>query len=177
MDKIEVDVTLEIGDITRCTSYFIKNKVLNNIILYFLMIIDLLVYSFYRVEYAPNKLILVLSIVFGIGIFILLGYSEIYFKVRKGFETNKSIRNLNKYTFFEEEITIKSEQVNLKFQWNEIYKIVFAKRKLLIFISYNKRLLIPYRCFSNQTEIFNLKELMKRKLDDKKIRISKNADV
>jgi uncharacterized protein YneF (UPF0154 family) len=131
-----------------------------------------LVYGFKVQPFPVIALVLLSLFTVPLGIFLQLFYTTR--KVKKYWNSNKRIQEEIKRIFSIEGIKAVSDSSSDFLKWDKIYKIVESKEDLLIFISTLESHIIPKRFFKSAEELEKVKEIIKQKVDPKKVKLLKN---
>jgi hypothetical protein len=98
-----------------------------------------------------------------VGTPLIAGISAI-----RQFESNKLLQREIEYGFMSEGIISITASGQFHMNWDEVFKIIETKQYFAIFESTEAAEVIPKRCFSDNTDILAVSELMKSKLSPKK---------
>ncbi len=159
---VEVDVRLELKDYLRAVywdhSYFALGKVL---LLWFLIVAVSGWYNWRQQPEAPPTGILAL-----LGGLILFACFTLFITKRQ-LESNRMIQEVTHYSFSDEGIAKTAPSYSSTSGWNTLYKAVETKRSFLLFIAKNQMYILPQRCFTDQSQIAEFREVLQYQLPGK----------
>ena len=92
--------------------------------------------------------------------FILFPFGINYFTFKRQLYTDKVFSTHSCYKFSNEDVHISSNYGNNVIQWNEIDKISETKPSFFIHFSKCKLIILPRRCFSDQTQLEQFRVLL-----------------
>ncbi|WP_170138910.1 YcxB family protein [Oceanobacillus chungangensis] len=93
------------------------------------------------------------------------------FRTQKEYKSDRLIKSDLSYTINKEGINQKVRKSNNYIEWEDIYKFYEKKDMFLAYVSRNKAIILPKRYFNTYDEIVTLKNLVRERLKEKKIKI------
>jgi len=122
----------------------------------------------------PPILPIVLFTFFLIPLVILLRFVIHHIAVKKYWNSNKKIQEEIKRIFSIEGIQSQANTASGFISWADIYEVKEYKEDLSIFISTIESFIIPKRFFKSDEDLQKVKEIIKQKVDPKKLKLLKN---
>lgn len=102
---------------------------------------------------------------------ILILKTILRIRVRKEYQSDTQIRQDVSYLINEQGIHQKRGNSNTYFEWGDIFKAYEHKKMFRLYVSRNKVILLPKRFFKNNKDIELLKNMIRKNLDARRVRI------
>jgi YcxB-like protein len=163
--KIEIEVLIEFKEYLKLTYFNIFSK------LWFIWIVFLLM-AFYTIYESVNSTVnitayyFVISIAPYIFLFIFLIIYP-YFSAKRNLKISPVLKRVTKYQFSEEKITVMSEIFDSNLSWENIIKAQEKVNIITLYTTQNAGYFLPLRCFANDSQLIEFRELVRRNLGDK----------
>lgn len=96
-----------------------------------------------------------------------------YFTIKSNFKKSKLLNTPQCFEFGENNLVVSSSNGYFSVLWQDIFKVRELKPCFVIYISPLKYFLIPRRCLSSQEQLELLRDILKEKIDKKKLKLKK----
>lgn len=118
-----------------------------------------------------NWIFMVILAVLGfVLLFSLLLVVNISLASRNNFKSSKILQGECHYTFSENLIAIRSDDINSSITWDKVRIAGFYKNCCALFTSREQAYILPNRCFENENEMMDFAKLIEQALPSSKIR-------
>ena len=165
---IEIDVLLELQDYLRANCWFLFRK------FKFFLVILLMVGVVYPILYFtgsigeptknPGESNWVFLIPWGILLLVLV---SVYFNSKKALASHKALQETIHYTFSEEGIQSDAPSSSGYNKWETLREAFETKHNFLLFLADRLMYVIPKRCFQNDGQVREFKNLLSNHLASK----------
>jgi YcxB-like protein len=91
----------------------------------------------------------------------------VYWSAKRNMKTSPVLKRASKYQFSENRINVKSEIFDSSLSWENIIKAQEKANIIILYTTQNAGFFLPVRCFENESQIVEFKELVRRKLGNK----------
>ncbi len=179
-ETIEITSKLEYKDFIRARRYIASQSILFKIYLFSPVIYFIFVLVNCLVTCPASRSLTCFSFVIdnllGLSTFFMLPIIVFLLNIglKKYFDSNKRFQQEGSLSFDLEGVKSFSDNYFNFIKWTDIYKIMESKEDLLIFISTIECHIIPKRFFKSAEDLEKVKEIIKQKVDPKKVKLLKN---
>lgn len=157
-ELIEMDVQLTLNDYLRVNYWFLFKKFKAML---FVLLIACVVYPLYVLIKAPlgaqNSDYWGFAIPWAMLVFLFV---STYLGAKRQFASNKSIHESHHYVFSNDGVQFVSPSSSGFHQWGNFREAIETKNNLLLFLALNQMLIFPKRCFQNDEQIRQFRELL-----------------
>ena len=169
--EIVISVKLQTKDLLKfkCNKYYGslrgKMSILWLILFYVIILIFLQVSMVAFLLYL--RIAILMTIIIILGPFIVIALDSAMYMKRDHF-----INKEQSYRFSDIGVNVSSDCSNLNIKWDELYRVVFSRYNIAIFISKDRAIIIPKRIFDGNNKLLeDLKQIFKSNVDKKKLKI------
>ncbi len=105
--------------------------------------------------------------------FVILLSVMTYINAKKMYDSDKLIQEEQTYAIDTEAINTTTNYSSSRITWDKIYRVTADKKYICVYLSKMRAFLLPKKCFTSAADINTMIEIIKEKMDKKKIKISK----
>ncbi len=91
----------------------------------------------------------------------------IHWLAKRNLKTSPVLKRVSIYQFSEDKISVKSEIFDSNLTWENVIKAHEKANMIILYTVQNAGFFLPVRCFENESQLVEFRELVRRKLGDK----------
>jgi YcxB-like protein len=164
---VSFGVQLTPDDLYRANVSFLARKLWFFCLIPILAVVSTILSFLSHAQQRDQLLLNVRPLLYLLGIWLLLVFIFPYFSARSIFKSQKGLHQPTRYTFSEEGIQTESETASSRMDWSNIYRAVETSAYFFVYTAKNIRFVLPKRSISDQTQIADLREILRRNIKGK----------
>ncbi len=164
---IEIEVLIEFKEYLRCNYLMVRKKCLRTFLLLGIIFLSCVFIAFLKFGLTFYAVKIIFISLLSISSFLILSLISLYLVVKKTFNSSAIFKQNFSYKLSENEIATSGDSFNTKCAWDIIIKAEETVNYFLLYSSTASAFILPLRCFTDESQITEFRELVRRKLGDK----------
>lgn len=165
MEEIKVEVKIKVSDMYNFFIYHTYSRISGMLTIFFgLSMFALLAYTYKDIPKGQSMVYLMFAL-----FFLLFSPIQLYLQAQKQVRSAPIFKEPIVYTFNEEGITTRQNAENATLKWEDVQKIVFSGRSIIIYVSKVRANIIPKSSIGADYE--ELVEMFRKNLEPSKLKI------